>query len=78
MFADFNAGHYSSRNAGFQKNAGESDAQNGHHDGDLMNYETAISPLRSIYVTFTGFLKKKGVAFDEDRDQAGFLEGKKP
>ncbi|NTU88093.1 MAG: DUF1615 family protein [Chlorobiaceae bacterium] len=76
VFADFNAGHYSSRNAGFQKMLANLTHRTVTMDGDLMNYENGDIAPSVTYVTFTGFLKKKGVAFDEDQIRQDFSKEK--
>ncbi|MGC8774357.1 MAG: DUF1615 domain-containing protein [Chlorobaculum sp.] len=76
VFADFNAGHYSSRNAGFQKMLGRLTRRQVDTDGDLMNYENGNPSPSVTYVTFINFLKDKGVELDEKRVLKDFSKEK--
>ena len=76
VFADFNAGHYSSRNAGFQKMLGRLTRRQVETDGDLMNYENGDIAPSVTYVTFINFLKKKEIEFDEKQVMKDFSKEK--
>lgn len=76
VFADFNAGHYSSRNAGFQKMLAKLTKKTVVQDGDLMSYENGDIKPSTTYETFIGFLKKKGMEFDEGRIRKDFSKEK--
>lgn len=76
VFADFNAGHYSSRNAGFQKMLANLTHRNVTMDGDLMNYEQGSVTPSATYEAFIGFLKKNAVEFDEARVRKDFSKEK--
>ncbi|ACD90542.1 MAG: DUF1615 family protein [Chlorobium limicola] len=76
VFADFNAGHYSSRNAGFQKMLAKLTHRTVAMDGDLMSYENGNIASSVTYATFIGFLKKKGVGFDENQVKKDFSKEK--
>ncbi|RXK80229.1 DUF1615 family protein [Chlorobaculum sp. 24CR] len=76
VFADFNAGHYTSRNAGFQKMLARLTRRQVDTDGDLMNYENGKASPSVTYVTFINFLKKKEVEFDEKQVLKDFSKEK--
>jgi hypothetical protein len=76
VFADFNAGHYASRNAGFQKMLGRLTRRQVDTDGDLMNYENGNASPSVTFVTFLSYLKKKGVEFDEQQVMKDFRQEK--
>ncbi|NTU54208.1 MAG: DUF1615 family protein [Chlorobiaceae bacterium] len=76
VFADFNAGHYSSRNAGFQAMLVRLARRMVDTDGDLMNYENGKITPSVTYVTFINFLKRKGVVVDEDQVLKDFKQEK--
>ncbi|MBN1278244.1 MAG: DUF1615 family protein [Chlorobiaceae bacterium] len=76
VFADFNAGHYSSRNAGFQKMLAKLSRRSVVLDGDLVNYEKSDVASSVTYGTFIGLLKKQGVAFDEHQVKKDFAKEK--
>jgi len=76
VFADFNAGHYTSRNAGFQKMLARLTRRQVDTDGDLMNYENGKASPSVTYVTFLNFLKKKEIEFDEKQVMKDFSKEK--
>jgi hypothetical protein len=76
VFADFNAGHYTCRNAGFQKMLANLTHKKVVMDGDLMNYENGTTTPSATYETFIGFLQKKGLEFDENRIRNDFAKEK--
>lgn len=76
VFADFNAGHYTCRNAGFQKMLGRLTHRMVDTDGDLLNYETGTPSPSVTYVTFINFLKDKGIGFDENQVMKDFQQEK--
>jgi hypothetical protein len=76
VFADFNAGHYSSRNAGFQEMLARLTRRMVDTDGDLMNYEDGKMNPSVTYVTFVNFLKKQEIEFDEKKVMDDFSKEK--
>jgi len=76
VFADFNAGHYSSRNAGFQKMLARLTRRTVVTDGDLLSYENGKATPSVTFVTFVNFLKNKGIEFDEKRVLKDFSKEK--
>jgi len=76
VFADFNAGHYSSRNAGFQEMLARLTRRMVDTDGDLMNYENGRMTPSVTWVTFINFLKKKEIEFDEKKVMDDFSKEK--
>jgi hypothetical protein len=76
VFADFNAGHYSSRNAGFQEMLARLTRRAVDTDGDLMNYEDGKMTPSVTWVTFVNFLKKKEIGFDEKKVMDDFSKEK--
>jgi hypothetical protein len=76
VFADFNAGHYASRNAGFQKMLARLTHRMVDTDGDLLNYEQGDAAPSVTWVTFINFLKDKGIAVDEDQVMKDFKQEK--
>ncbi|MBM3162172.1 MAG: DUF1615 family protein [Chlorobi bacterium] len=76
VFADFNAGHYTCRNAGFQKMLSNLAQAKIVMDGDLMRYENGDSSPSATYEAFVGFLKKKGVEFNENQVRSDFSKEK--
>lgn len=76
VFADFNAGHYSCRNAGFQKMLSSLAKKRLSLDGDLVNYENSDIGSSVTYGTFIDFLKKKEIEFDENRIRKDFSKEK--
>ncbi|ASQ90238.1 hypothetical protein CHL67_04250 [Prosthecochloris sp. GSB1] len=77
IFADFNAGHYTSRNAGFQKMLASLSRKTIELDGDLLSYKNGGNGSPSVtYTTFLELLKKKGVAFDEKTIARDFAQEK--
>lgn len=77
VFADFNAGHYTSRNAGFQKMLASLSRESIDLDGDLLSYKDGGNGTPSVtHTTFLELLKKKGVAFDEKTIARDFAQEK--
>lgn len=77
VFADFNAGHYTCRNAGFQKMLARLTHRTVVLDGDLINYEKGDIASSVTYGTFIDLLKKKEVEFDENQIRKDFSKEKK-
>lgn len=76
VFADFNAGHYTSRNAGFQKMLARLTRSMVDTDGDLMSYENGKPAPSDTYVTFIEYLIDQGMEFDEKEILKDFAKEK--
>lgn len=65
-FADYNAGHYASRNAAFQKmlRAVSGDKKIA-FDGDLLSYKDGTAQASQVYRTILSLAKKQGYALTE-------------
>ena len=76
VFADFNAGRYASRNAGFQKMLADLSRKRIDLDGDLLSYTDGNDSQSVTYDTFIELLKKKGMEFDEESVKKDFDQEK--
>jgi len=77
VFADYNAGRYTSRNAGFQKMLARLSHKKIDLDGDLLSYENGRSSPSVTHQTFIDLLKKNGMEFDEKTIQKEFMQEKR-
>ncbi len=77
VFADYNAGRYASRNAGFQKMLADLSRKRIDLDGDLLNYAEGNNSRSVTYDTFIELLKNKGKEFDEGSVKKDFDQEKR-
>jgi len=77
VFADYNAGHYASRNAGFQKMLANVLREKIDLDGDLLSYKDGKGVPSATYASFIELLKNKEIAFDEEDVKKDFAREKR-
>lgn len=76
VFADYNAGHYACRNAGFQKMLANLTQKNIVLDGDLLNYKDGEGKPGKTYALFINFLIHTGMDFEENKIRKDFEKEK--
>jgi len=77
VFADYNAGRYSSRNAGFQKMLARVARKTVDLDGDLLSYENGKGVPSATYASFIELLKDREIVFDEEQIRKDFEKEKR-
>jgi hypothetical protein len=76
VFADYNAGHYASRNVGIQKMLANLTRKNIVPDGDLLSYKDGHASFGSTYGIMIDYLKETGMAFNEEDIKKDFRKEK--
>ncbi|MBM3162173.1 MAG: DUF1615 family protein [Chlorobi bacterium] len=77
VFADYNAGHYTCRNVGFQKMLANVTHQAIVLDGDLLSYRNGHGAFGTTYGIFIDYLKDTGMDFSEEEIKKDFRKEKR-
>lgn len=76
VFADYNAGHYACRNAGFQNMLANLTRKKIVPDGDLLSYKDGHAAFGSTYGILIDYLNETGMAFNEGDIKKDFRKEK--
>jgi hypothetical protein len=76
VFADYNAGRYACRNAGFQKMLANLTGKTIVPDGDLLSYKNGNAHFGDTYGIVIEYLGKTGMTFDDETIRRDFRKEK--